>query len=132
VSWQAGTASCRSGSEPSYDPLVPTFWPARVPNHVLSLNDYQTATNPGLDREQRLAAFRARSDPLSSQGIMMALTTGLRAARAVIEYQHDEHSALQSYATEFHDLYRVYNETKLKYYQSEIRWKDSLFWRRRA
>ncbi|HMB03388.1 MAG TPA: LodA/GoxA family CTQ-dependent oxidase, partial [Isosphaeraceae bacterium] len=61
VPWQADTASCRSGYDRRYDPLVPTFWPARVPNHVLTLEDYQKAIDPNLPRDQRLAAFRARA-----------------------------------------------------------------------
>ena len=40
VPWQTDTASCRSGYYlgygPRYDPYVPTFWPARVPNQVLT------------------------------------------------------------------------------------------------
>src|SRR6266540_4881195 len=36
VPWQCDTASCRSGYDPDYDPYLPTFWPARVPNHVLT------------------------------------------------------------------------------------------------
>lgn len=36
VPWQTDTASCRSGYVPEYDPYLPTFWPHRVPNHVLT------------------------------------------------------------------------------------------------
>ena len=32
VPWQTDTSSCRSGYIPEYDPFLPTFWPARVPN----------------------------------------------------------------------------------------------------
>ncbi|GAA1937426.1 LodA/GoxA family CTQ-dependent oxidase [Kitasatospora viridis] len=48
VPWQTDTVSCRSGYEsaaglgPRYDPYLPTFWPARVPNHVLTERDYRT------------------------------------------------------------------------------------------
>jgi hypothetical protein len=47
VPWQTDTASCRSGYESQnglalpYDPYVPTFWPARVPNHVLTEEDFR-------------------------------------------------------------------------------------------
>ena len=34
--WQTDAASCRSGYDSTYDPYLPTFWPARVPNQVLS------------------------------------------------------------------------------------------------
>ncbi|MCU0686667.1 MAG: LodA/GoxA family CTQ-dependent oxidase, partial [Polyangiaceae bacterium] len=38
--WQADTAYCRAGYDTNYDPFAPTFWPARVPNHVLTAYDY--------------------------------------------------------------------------------------------
>lgn len=60
IPWQMDTAMCRSGYEPEYDPYLPTFWPARVPNQVLSLEDYQRVIDPGLPREERLAAFFRR------------------------------------------------------------------------
>lgn len=53
IPWQADTSSCRSGYEsqnglgPKYDPYVPTFWPARVPNHVLTLEDFAIVNTPG-------------------------------------------------------------------------------------
>lgn len=62
VPWQADTASCRSGYDPQYDPYLPTFWPARVPNQVLSEENYRLVTNPKNDRKTRLAAFQTRSD----------------------------------------------------------------------
>jgi flavin-dependent dehydrogenase len=71
-------------------------------------------------------------DPLSSQGIVMALTTGLRAARAVVGFHHDDRSALQGYALGFHRLYRSYLNQRIKYYQIEVRWQESPFWRRRS
>lgn len=60
VPWQTDTASCRSGYEPQFDPYVPTFWPARVPNHVLKEGDYARLMDPDLSDEQRLAAFNIR------------------------------------------------------------------------
>jgi len=62
IPWQGDTASCRSGYEPEYDPYLPTFWPARVPNWVLTQEDYETVRNTSLPREQRIAAFNARLD----------------------------------------------------------------------
>ncbi|HEU0051973.1 MAG TPA: LodA/GoxA family CTQ-dependent oxidase, partial [Longimicrobium sp.] len=60
--WQADTAWCRSGYDPSYDPYLPTFWPARVPNQVLSEADYQIVIDPSQPREAREAAFNRRAD----------------------------------------------------------------------
>ncbi len=64
VPWQTDTASCRSGYDLGfgrrYDPYLPTFWPARVPNQVLSEEDYQTVVDPSQDISTRLAAFARR------------------------------------------------------------------------
>lgn len=62
IPWQTDTASCRSGYEPNYDPYLPTFWPARVPNQVLSADNYRKVMNTKLSREARLAAFNDRAD----------------------------------------------------------------------
>jgi hypothetical protein len=61
VPWQTDTASCRSGYE-GFTPSTPTFWAARVPNHVLSEEDYETVVDTGLPLEQRREAFRRRQD----------------------------------------------------------------------
>lgn len=60
VPWQGDTAFCRSGYDPDFDPYLPTFWAARVPNHVLTEQDYQKVINPDLSREERIAAFNQR------------------------------------------------------------------------
>lgn len=62
IPWQTDTASCRSGYDPQYDLYLPTFWPARVPNQVLSEENYRKVMNTNLSREERLAAFHDRSD----------------------------------------------------------------------
>jgi hypothetical protein len=58
--WQADTAGCRSGYDPDYDPYLPTFWPAAVPNHVLSEEDYAVMMDATRPLEERLDAFHAR------------------------------------------------------------------------
>jgi hypothetical protein len=62
IPWQTDTASCRSGYQPNYDPYLPTFWPARVPNQVLSKENYHKVMDTSLPRDERLAAFNQRSD----------------------------------------------------------------------
>lgn len=59
VPWHTDTSSCRSGYEPSYDPYLPTFWPARVPNQVISARRYERIVE-GRTPEERQAAFRTR------------------------------------------------------------------------
>jgi hypothetical protein len=62
VPWQTDTASCRSGYQKSYDPYVPTFWPARVPNQVLSHENYEIVMDKGRPITERMAAFANRAD----------------------------------------------------------------------
>jgi len=59
--WQTDTASCRGGYDKSYDPFAPTFWPARVPNQVVSREDYATIMDAKKPLADRKAAFARRS-----------------------------------------------------------------------
>jgi hypothetical protein len=61
VPWQTDTASCRSGYQKSYDPYTPTFWPARVPNQVLTRENYDIVMNAKGALDERLAAFANRA-----------------------------------------------------------------------
>ena len=58
--WQADTSFCQSGYSPDYDPYLPTFWPARVPNYVLTKKNYEVVVNEQESRIRRLAAFSNR------------------------------------------------------------------------
>jgi hypothetical protein len=62
VPWQCDTASCRSGYNKAYDPYVPTFWPARVPNQVLTRQDYNIVMDTEQPLPERQAAFARRAD----------------------------------------------------------------------
>ncbi|MFI9361380.1 LodA/GoxA family CTQ-dependent oxidase [Kitasatospora sp. NPDC053057] len=68
--WQTDTASCRSGYElranigPRYSPYLPSFWPARVPNHVLKKTDFDIvnqAPNGTVTEDKREEAFVKRA-----------------------------------------------------------------------
>ena len=61
VPWQTDSVSCRSGYDKEYDPYLPTFWPARVPNHVLSDEHYLIVMDQTRTKEERLRAFDTRS-----------------------------------------------------------------------
>lgn len=65
VPWHTDTASCRSGYYlgygPRYDPYVPTFWAARVPNHVLTEDDYEIVMDESRPIGERAAAFERRA-----------------------------------------------------------------------
>lgn len=58
--WQMDTLGCRSGYFPDLDPYLPTFWPARVPNHVLTGEDYATLMDKTKSPEERIGAFTIR------------------------------------------------------------------------
>jgi hypothetical protein len=62
--WHTDTASCRSQADydPTYDPYVPTFWPARVPNQVVSEAAYQIIIDTTKPHAERVAAFKGRDD----------------------------------------------------------------------
>lgn len=62
IPWQTDTASCRDGYTSDYDPYVPTFWPARVPNNILDEEHYKEAINPELSDETRKQAFAYRTE----------------------------------------------------------------------
>lgn len=59
--WQADTAYCRAGYDTAYDPFAPTFWPARVPNHVLTAEDYAIVVDPQQPMARRIEAFSNRT-----------------------------------------------------------------------
>lgn len=61
VPWQTDTASCRSGYQKSFDPYLPTFWPARVPNQVLTKPNYDIVMDKTRPLDERLKAFANRA-----------------------------------------------------------------------
>jgi hypothetical protein len=71
VPWQTDTSSCRSGYVPTYDPYAPSFWPARVPNQVLSKSNYDLVMDKSRPLSERRKAFANREswiEPLGSDG----------------------------------------------------------------
>ena len=69
IPWQADSASCRSGYDKTYDPYLPTFWPARVPNQVMSEADYNTVMDTNNDLGVRLQAFANRANWFAPLGL---------------------------------------------------------------
>ena len=62
VPWQGDTARCRSGYDKDFHPYMPSFWPAKVPNEVLSEANYNIyfddrAAHSGTQRKD---AFQTR------------------------------------------------------------------------
>ncbi len=69
VPWQTDSASCRSGYVKAYDPYVPAFWPARVPDQVLTRANYDVVVDIKRPMSERRAAFANRAswiDPLGT------------------------------------------------------------------
>jgi hypothetical protein len=63
VPWQSDTDSCRAGySGPPFptDNLIPSFWPSRVPNQVLTEDQYKIVIDASKPAEERDAAFHTR------------------------------------------------------------------------
>lgn len=60
VPWQTDTSSCLSGYIPMMGQYIPTFWPVRVPNDVLTEDSYQTVMNGSTSLAEKLAAFSHR------------------------------------------------------------------------
>ncbi len=66
IPWQTDTASCRDGYTSDYDPFLPTFWPARVPNNILNEERYAEVMDANLSEETRRQAFAYRTDWLDA------------------------------------------------------------------
>lgn len=62
IPWQTDTSSCLSSYLPYVDDYLPTFWPARVPNDVMTQAQYDELTGDGdsdLDK-QKLVSYLER------------------------------------------------------------------------
>jgi flavin-dependent dehydrogenase len=70
-------------------------------------------------------------DPLSSQGIVTALESGLEAAEAIRAHLAGDGAALSRYAARVTARYRDYLVERARYYGAEGRWPGAPFWQRR-
>lgn len=59
--WQTDTSSCLFAYNEAPDIYLPTFWPARVPNNVLTQANYRVIANRRNPMAIRAAAFRSRA-----------------------------------------------------------------------
>lgn len=74
----------------------------------------------------------ATYDPLSSQGIATALSSGLNAARSIMACFEGDADALRDYAVRIKQEFAKYLNTRRSYYAIEKRWPDSSFWQTRS
>jgi flavin-dependent dehydrogenase len=70
-------------------------------------------------------------DPLSSQGLLNALFTGLSAAEAVDRIIAGDRRAAGEYAESIEAVWRAYRRHLSLWYGQERRWRHSPFWARR-
>lgn len=70
-------------------------------------------------------------DPLSSQGIITAISTGRAAAKAILDTMNRRPRAVAAYLAVVDRLAQDYLAQRAKYYALETRWTNSPFWRRR-
>ncbi len=75
-------------------------------------------------------------DPLSSQGMLNALYTGLRGgqtlARNLSGDGAGEDRGIAEYARRLEQVYATYLRNRLTFYAAESRWAGRTFWLRRA
>jgi 2-polyprenyl-6-methoxyphenol hydroxylase-like FAD-dependent oxidoreductase len=70
-------------------------------------------------------------DPLSSQGLLNALYTGLAAAESIARHLVGDAGALADYASTLLGIEKAYRRNLSDCYGMERRWPDAPFWRRR-
>jgi flavin-dependent dehydrogenase len=71
-------------------------------------------------------------DPLSSQGILSALYSGLKAGQALLRHLDGDPAALPHYGSLIADVYESFRHNRLRYYGYERRWPESPFWKART
>jgi flavin-dependent dehydrogenase len=70
-------------------------------------------------------------DPLSSQGILTALYTGMKAGQSLHAHLSGDADALGGYVDRLEEIHRAYAANRLTHYALETRWPDHPFWHRR-
>jgi flavin-dependent dehydrogenase len=71
-------------------------------------------------------------DPLSSQGLLNALFTGLAAAEAADRHLSGADDSLHEYSMMLNQVYSSYQRHLMHWYGAETRWNDQPFWQRRG
>lgn len=71
-------------------------------------------------------------DPLSSQGMLNALVTGLQGATAVDARLRGDDGAIAAYERRLLGVWSAYELNRARAYALERRWPDAEFWARRA
>ncbi|MEU1287672.1 FAD-dependent monooxygenase [Kitasatospora sp. NPDC005856] len=106
-------------------PRPPVPAPRRAPADSCHLDD------PVGDGWLAVGDAATAFDPISSQGILTALHTGMTGARALNAHLDGDPAALDTYRTNVHALLAAYRRNHHTVYEQERRWADRPFWRRR-
>jgi len=117
------------GTAPNIARQIGTATPLGRPMlHTAASQRLDTCTGDGW-----LAVGDAAStfDPLSSQGIIKSLRSGICAARSICRSLRGHRNALAEYADFVEREYRNYLDSRAGYYRLEQRWPDSRFWQQR-
>lgn len=106
---------------------------SRVPEFNPEIVVASTSRLSNIAGDGRLAVGDAATtiDPLSGQGVLRAMNTGLAAAHAIDLYLGGDQNALGEYATRVEAYFAAELRSRAAYYSAERRWPNSLFWRRR-
>ena len=70
-------------------------------------------------------------DPLSSQGILTSLHTGMKAGEALHDCLSGNSDAIADYDHHLSTIYDAYLRNRSMYYMMEQRWRERPFWQRR-
>lgn len=70
-------------------------------------------------------------DPLSSQGILTSLYTGMEAGIAIDQLISGDQDSLIRYSSRLKTIYEAYLLNRAVYYSAEKRWSGRAFWQRR-
>ncbi|HKQ53304.1 MAG TPA: FAD-dependent oxidoreductase [Pyrinomonadaceae bacterium] len=70
-------------------------------------------------------------DPLSSQGLLTALFTGMEAGNALDAHLSGDVGAVNSYGLRLATIYAAYLRNLVTFYSFEARWPGRVFWQRR-
>ncbi|TCP52149.1 flavin-dependent dehydrogenase [Tumebacillus sp. BK434] len=101
-----------------------------VSPRMVSANSSALSTAVG-DRWLAIGDAAAAYDPLSSQGILMALGTATEASEALLAHFRGDPSALSAYAGFLSGMYQEYLSARDHYYAMETRFPHAPFWQRR-
>ncbi|WP_157729550.1 NAD(P)/FAD-dependent oxidoreductase [Tumebacillus algifaecis] len=102
-----------------------------IPPRMVNANSSCLPTAVG-DRWLAIGDAAAAYDPLSSQGILMALGTALESTEALLAHRKGDTRAIPAYADFVNQIYLEYLGSRDYFYSMEQRFPKSPFWQRRT